>query len=522
MVLSLLGAGLPAGEAWAEEEPAAAEAPNVPAPSAEPAADHAPSAAATAEPHHDPAPAPGAAHADEDDEHAFKKAHALGEAEQKVLADVLEKKIQDVKEHVLDKMETKMEEKQAKKMGKLSSALALFSLTGLLLLLMPLFLRKSYPGKGAVLAKASALAAGAAVVAINLFAAVIVLLKGVQGAMGAKTNPVLKIVEASFDVLADQVHEMFAFGPTIIQPTLDQLSGDTDEPMPVVLLMNVQRLGKAAAAHVDTFKSVAEWFIDMRWILEYVPAVLMFVTLALFAVAAKPVLVELVKLPGRAASGDEGATKAALKLAGARILHELFAVGCLIGFLIAFTEVSETVLSISMYPAVNEFLDYFFMNLIYIQEDAHASGGLILGSLGGTLAFLVLNIAVVTLSGAFYLGKIHKIFQARFHDAVPLKAHASFWKWGTLAALWTVIFPLLYIEVAERITHLLEKDAEGKDPSWTFLLLSGPVLMVAGFLVAFWAVRGLKGMGFLLKYNVKNVADAYLAAQPAAVPAAAE
>jgi hypothetical protein len=262
----------------------------------------------------------------------------------------------------------------------------------------------------------------------------------------------------------------------------------------------------------------------MRWVLEYVPAVLLIVTLALFALAAKPVVIELIRLPGRAASGDAGATRAALKLAGTRILHELFAVGCLIAFLVLVTEVSETVLSISMYPAVNEFLDYFFMNLIYVQEDAHASGGLILGSLGGTLGFLILNIAVVTLSGAFYLGKIHKIFQARFHDRVPLKAHASFWKWGSAAALWTLVFPLIYIEVAERITHVLEKSAEEKDPSWTFLLLSGPVLLVLGFLVAFWAARGLKGMGFLLKYNVKNVADAYLAqaAQPVAIPAAAE
>jgi hypothetical protein len=339
--------------------------------------------------------------------------------------------------------------------------------------------------------------------------------------MGARTNPVLKIVDSSFDILAEEAHDMFAFGPSVIQPTLDQLSGDTDEPMPVVLIENVKRLGKGVEPHLPTFKSVAELFLDLRWLLEYVPTVLMLITITLFALAAKPVVMELIRLPGRAAAGDENATKAALKLAGKRIGGELLAVLCLIGFLVVITELSEIVLSISMYPAVQEFLDSFFLNLAYIQDDPKASGSVILGSLGGTIMFLALNVMVVTLAGAFYLGKVHKIFQAKFQDAVPLEAHMSFWKWGSLAVAWTIIFPLGYLEVVEKITDYLEKGAQDKDPAWNVILLTGPVLLVVGFIVAFWAVRGMKGLGFLLKYNVKQVVDAHLAATAPKAPEAA-
>jgi hypothetical protein len=70
---------------------------------------------------------------------------ALGchdEACTKKYAEFIQMIIPKVKERVLEKLDEKIDEKQAKKMNTLSMALFGFSLSGFLLLLMPLFLAK--------------------------------------------------------------------------------------------------------------------------------------------------------------------------------------------------------------------------------------------------------------------------------------------------------------------------------------------------------------------------------------------
>lgn len=417
--------------------------------------------------------------------------------------------IPKIKEKVLGKIEAKMEKSQEAKMERLSGVLGWVSMAGFLLLLMPIFLAKKYPGKLGLLFKTSAIASFASVIVMNLFAGIVLLLKNVQGALAKFTNPQIKIVEAALDGIGDSADHLISFGPQLIQPTLDQLSS-SDEPVPVALLQNVQKIAKDA----EPFLAVAKWFKGMLWIFDYLPLVMTTVAIFLFLVGAKPMLVELVKLPGRAASGEN--TDGVVKEAFRKVWRELLATLCLIVLLVAVTLLSGELLALAVRPAVENFLNAFFVDVIYVQTP-NASTGLIFGSLVGTVIFLVLNVMVVLLSTGFFLGKAHKIFQQRFQEKVPLSAHKKFWGWGTLSLLWAQIFPVVFVLGAEPLVEkLLEKGFAKEEPNWSVILLGGSAVFVVGFLVSFWALRGLKGLAFLKKYDLKAAKEASI--PPPAMP----
>ncbi len=409
-----------------------------------------------------------------------------------------------IKEKVLGKIEAKMEKAQEAKMERLSMVLGWVSMLGFVLLLMPIFLAKKYPGKLGVLFKTSAIAAFASVIVMNLFAAIVLLLKNVQGALAKFTNPQIKIVEAALDGIGDSADHLISFGPQLIQPTLDQLSS-SEESVPVALLENVQKIAKDA----QPFLAAAKWFKGMLWIFDYLPLVMTTMAIFLFLVGARPMLVELIKLPARAAAGEntEGVVKEAFRKVG----RELLATLCLIVLLAVVTLLSGELLALAVRPAVENFLNTFFVDVIYVQTPG-ASSGLIFGSLAGTVVFLVLNVMVVLLSTGFFLGKAHKIFQQRFQEKVPLSAHKKFWGWGTLALLWAQVFPVAFVLGAEPLVEkLLEKGFGKEEPNWTLVLLGGSGVFVVGFLFCFWAFRGLKGLAFLKKYDL-------VAAKAASVP----
>jgi Na+/proline symporter len=109
-----------------------------------------------------------------------------------------------------------------------------------------------------------------------------------------------------------------------------------------------------------------------------------------------------------------------------------------------------------------------------------------------------------------FLGKVQKIFKRRFHDKVPLGLHKRFWGWGTLALVWAQVLPLIFVAVAESgIDKLIDKLTEGASaeaaPPWGAILLSGPAILVFGFIVVFWAARGLAAVKFVMKYKPQDV-----------------
>jgi hypothetical protein len=404
-------------------------------------------------------------------------------------------------EKVAERLEAKLAAKQEAKMATMSSVLGWVSLGGLLLLLLPLSLRKKYPGQDALLFKYSALAAAVCVVVVFLFSRVLLLLRAIQGGLSSIANPQVAVIDASFTVLEDNIEDMVELGPMLIEAPLAQVSSGEQDSLPLAIIDNISRINE----DITVFKSIARQFEGVFAMFGYLPIVLMVVAVVLFVLSIKPVIMEIVSLPSRVATGQVKASDVVKQVFRA-VGRELLATLCLIGVLVVTTILSGIMLSLAVEPAIEAFLAYVFTSLLYTVASPEFSKLAVYCSVMGALLFLVLNIAVVLVVNVLFLGKAQKIFKRRFHDRVPLGAHRRFWGWGTLSLLWAQVLPLLFVAIAqEGIGKLIDVLTDGGgEPPWTALLLSGPAILVFGFIAVFWAARGLKAITFILKYRPQD------------------
>ena len=409
-----------------------------------------------------------------------------------------------VRKVVLAKMEKKMAKSTAKKMGQFSTGIFLFSLLGLLLLLMPFAYAKRYPGQIKTLMKYSALAAVTFMVTVNLFGAVLYGMKTAQGALGDSTNPSLAIAKGTFDTLDRNAEEYIVMGKELFVPTLEQLQGNTDEQPSVLILEN----GKKIVNQAQVFVAIAKMFKKLDFVFKVLPMVLFFVTMVLFGLAIRPTLTEIVKLPMRAASGEVGVGREVTRAAMRRVWGELLATLCTVGVLAALTLISGFVLGQIVGPALDALLGYFSMAVSYLQFVEGASAGLVFLALFGVVLFLVLNLASLILSMSFFLGKCQKIFQAKFNNGTPVANHKYFFKWGIPSVLLVQIFPWVFVAIAAKVLDMVNnKLLVGTDDAaqipWTVLMLAGPVILVFGYIAMFWAARGIRAIGFIFRYKIQ-------------------
>jgi hypothetical protein len=426
--------------------------------------------------------------------------HEIGGAGPAMSLEKFKKLVATARAKVLAKLEAKIAYKAAQRMSRITLVIFLISLGGVLLLAMPLFLRKKYPGKGGMLFKYSALAAVTWFVTVNLFGVVAVTFRTAQSAMGTLTNPQLKIAEGFFDSLDKNADELLVLGPSLLGPTLYQLQDGGDEQPTVALLENGQKL----LTDAKVFVAIAKLFKKIDFVFALIPIVLLGLTLLFFVLAIKPTLIEIIKLPATVASGLGGG-RDVVRGAVRRIGNEILATLCTIGVLFVMTVVSAAILGAVVQPALYTIIEFFGTAVIYLQMQAGASSGLVFVSLFGVILFLILNLAVLIVSIAFYLGKAQKVFQARFHDKVPMRGHARFWKWGTASIVLAHVVPLVFMIAASKLLDVIENKliGDGTDIPWKMVMLVGPLLLVVGFLGVFWAARGFKAIKFLFGYKVK-------------------
>jgi hypothetical protein len=438
---------------------------------------------------------------------------AIDEAEERELsvpgidkekfAEVLRKLVAKAREKIMPKLEAKVERSTEKGMNRIATGLGIFSLCGVFLLLLPLYYKKKYPGQLATLFKYSALAAGTFFVAVNLFAVLLMGMKAVQGTVAHQTNPKIAIVTAALDTLDDKADQMVELGPQVIKPTLDQLaSGDTDDPMPVALVDNVARFAKGAKDMAPTFKKVATFLKDVSFLTEYVPMILTLVTVALFILGARPLIKEILEVPARAASGERDVGKVVLKSVMRRVFRELIVTIILAGMLLVLTLVAGVAMSLAVRPAVEAFIDYLLATVMYVQQP-NASATVLLVSLVGCIVFIVLNVAAVIVGSALFLGKMQKVLQSMFHDGVKPAEHRRWWTWGVPSVLAVFAIPVVFVAIAYPLVDGPVKRAfsdSGAITNWSSFLLSGPFFFIFGFIVMFWAARGMKALRFILKY----------------------
>jgi len=403
---------------------------------------------------------------------------------------------------VLERMEKKIEKKSAERMGKISAMIGWFSLAGLLLLFMPLVLRKKYPGQGKALLKYSALAAGTFVITVNLFGMVVVGFRSAQSALGPATNPQLRVASAFFDAMDNNADALIVYGKELFGPTLEQVSGNSDAQPMAVLLENGKKLVKDA----DVFITIAKGFKKLDFIFGILPTVLLMVTMLLFILAIKPTLLEIVRLPIEAAEG-RGGGKHVIKRAFRRVGGELLATLCTLGILVLLTFLAGTIMARVVMPAIDLLIQYFGLAVLYLKSVDGAKSGLVFLMLFAVILFLVLNLAAVIVSMSMYLGKAQKIFQRKFNDGVPVRQHKQFWTWGTISLVAAQVLPWLYMVGAgwllEKINDKLTANVTSVESiPWASIMLIGPLFLVVGFTAVFWAARGMKAIGFLAKYKV--------------------
>ncbi len=404
---------------------------------------------------------------------------------------------------VLTQMKRKLVARSDQRLAKMGWLIFWFSLSGALLLAMPLVLRKQYPGKGALLARYSALAAATFVVSVNLFGGALLLMRGTQAQLGEYTNPQIAVAAGFFDSLDEHAEDFIVTGKELFAPTLEQLARGADEQPTALLLEN----GRKIIEDAQVFTAIAALFKRVDWLFGVIPILLLIVTMALFVRSVIPTLVAIVRLPAQAAAGAQGAGEAVVKGSMRRVGGEFLATLCTVGLLFALTLISASILGAVVKPALQSLLSYFSLSVSYLQFVASASSGLVYATLVSVILFLVLNLGAFIVSMALFLGKAQKVFQRRFNDGVPLAAHRRLWQWGLIAAVLIQMIPLLYVYVsAWGLNAINDAITSGVTDAelvqWGKLLLAGPMFLVLGFLLLFWLARGVKALKFLATYKV--------------------
>jgi hypothetical protein len=417
--------------------------------------------------------------------------------------------VRQVRGNVLDKITDKIQTKQGQKLDRIAIVLSIIALSGVFLLLMPLFLKKKYPNQTGTLFKYSALAALLFFLAVNLFALVLFAMRGTQTVVGKYTNPQVKMVSATLDLIENKAEDMAEMGPILIEPTLAQLTGESDAPILTVMLDNVQKL----KSDMTVFTTVGNFFKQLNWLFGMLPILFIGLAIFLFAKVARPTLLEIIRLPERAASGERGVVGHTVRLTLRNVWAEAKATFATVGVLVALTFVAAFLLGYVLQPAIEIFMAYLSVAFLYVQLSPSASSFWILFSLMGTIIFLVLNLAVIILTTAFFLAKSQKIFQKRFREGVPLAAHRRFWIWGVASALWAQVLPVLYILASvPLIGWFVEKSVDRflneTTQNWAFILGSGPAMFLVTFALIFWIARGTTAIAFLARYKVEGEAYA--------------
>jgi hypothetical protein len=410
------------------------------------------------------------------------------------------------KRKTLERLENKIAKKADARMKKIGMFVMLFSLAGVLLLAMPLFLAKRYPGQTGALFKYSAIAALTFVVTVNLFGGIMLGMRSVQGAVGNQTNPQLRLAAGFFDTLDHNAERYLITGREVFAPTLEALNGKSDDQPAAVLIANGQKVVEKASV----FKTVAGWFQKVSFVFGALPIVLLAVTMILFVVAIKPTLFEIIRLPATAAAGT-GAAGGVVGRAMRRVGGELLATLCTLGVLLVLTLLAGFVMGRVCEPMLDTLITCFARAIDYLQFVEGASVGKVGLMLFSVILALVFNLAVVILSMSFFLGRTQKIFQQRFNQGVPLSAHARWWKWGVPSVIGALFIPVVYLAIAKIALAAVERKimasvTDAEKVNWSMLLLLTPALLVVGFVVFLWAARGVKALGFLARYKVKLAA----------------
>jgi hypothetical protein len=395
--------------------------------------------------------------------------------------------------------------------GWLASLLCSVPWLGLVLMvILPLVYRRRFPGKERQLLRSSAISTAAFIGTSYLFSFVLLLLRMIQNKTGGRLDPVITITHGVFTFLEEKADRLGALGRQLIEPTLDQLSNGGEGSAGLVLLQNAQHF----RGEISAFRSIAGFYKSISGVVGYVPFLLVMIAVYLFFMSALPVFKDILKIPLYVAEGSADAEKRVVRAALGRVGRELLATLCQIGALLVVTALVGVLLRAIVGPAIRAFMVMLLVSLYYVQRVPNASSALMLFALGATLLYLLLNVVLALVTSSVFLIKTGKIFKDRFHSDVPLRAHARFWKWGIPAVVWTLVLPLIYLNVANQVAGAMATSLNRTTERWGLTMTLIPLMLIVGWGVVFWAARGAKSFVWLARYQRTDVPTTGETAEP--------
>jgi hypothetical protein len=401
--------------------------------------------------------------------------------------------------------------KQADKLGVITNILLLLSLSGVLLLLVPVFKTKKYPGQGGKLFAYSAMAGGALTLSILLLTGVLFLTRSVQNATAELTNPQIVIQDATFDA-ADEHLEDIAATPGLLLVPLQDVANGHEEDLGVAILNNAAKFKE----DFDVFKKLADQFKSVQGFLGYIPAVLTGLAVVLFLLSIKDLVKEILAAPERAIRGEIQGHQV-FGLVTKRVWAEILATLATLGAFLVIQLVTAMALGFVAVPTMSTFVQQLLTTLQYVFIEKNASKGIVYFALAGVLGFLIITVGLTVASGILYLGKFQKIMRARTIQGVPLSKHKAFFGWRSLAVVWCITLPSLVLVAVAYVADKLEDSAtSGADWDWNMALLPAPGLLLGGFAIVFVVGLGLKALLSIVKYKVEGPASDMAVAQIAA------
>jgi hypothetical protein len=266
----------------------------------------------------------------------------------------------DLRESVTVNLKTHISDEQARRSNIILGVLVGLSFTGLLLVLSPIPLARSYPNRKSVLVRFSWLSALLFIIVGNVFVGIYALTRITQTIVSTASNPQLSLTESTFNFLIVNSDELASVGPGIIEPTLRAMENDPAAPALDSIINNVYIF----TGEVGVYQTILNAVEITAGIFSFIPLVVLLVAFALVLRNAIPTMKAIIRLPGDAANGVEQAGRTTINATARSIGHELIYAFALIGVLLAVTFAIAATGTSAIEPALQVVLNYLLASIV--------------------------------------------------------------------------------------------------------------------------------------------------------------
>lgn len=408
---------------------------------------------------------------------------------------LLRERVARLREPMKQRLAQSVAEREQRADDRVLAAMNRFACMGLLLLLLiPFVYWRRYPGKFRTLAWHSLLAAVWFFVTVQLFGFPLMIFFSLTLHVTEQLDPRLHAVDPAFELVDRHAQELLSHDLPI-GPVLAEMQSGRTESFLTLLLTNLVALRQQARV----FEPLLEIYRRLEWLTGPLIHLQTLLVVAPFLFSVYPVFVEIVRLPLRAAAGEEPSTRRLLKQTLRNWWREIVAVVALLPLFLVLAIFLEVVLDGLSQVGIEAMLDYIVVTLEYLGTTSRPAFALIYLALACVGLFFFFNAGVVVLASWCYLTGAQRVLRLRFHEKVPLRQYVPFWKWATLALAWVLVLPVLFMHLAVPLIHgAFVSLSQGPDPHYLAAQVVAGALLVVGILLLFRVARGFQALRFLL------------------------